>query len=104
MSDKKVLKFELELSDKLIENLVSQIVKKGGYKFINALSNSLKVISNDENMERVYTVKEASKLLNVSINTLRTHCLKGIIESTKDGKSYRISQSSLNEYHAKRSK
>ena len=50
---------------------------------------------------KAFTVKEAASFISISPRTVREHCKNGIITASKSGKSYLITQESLNKYLTK---
>ena len=83
------IKIEIELT----ESTILRIAEK-----VDAI-NSKKVKAKPENeLEKYYTVGDLSKLIKTSENTLRIHIRKKILNASKKGKNWIISQKSLNNY------
>ena len=49
--------------------------------------------------EKEYTVQEVAKLKRLDPTTVRRHIKNNILKASKCGKSYRITEESLNNYH-----
>ena len=49
-------------------------------------------------MEKLYTVKEVTEIMNVHRYTIYRHIDEGLLKATKVGKSYRIKESDLKYY------
>lgn len=51
-----------------------------------------------KNQEQKFTVREASRLLDIKEQSVRKHINKGILPAIKIGKSWRINESDLKNY------
>lgn len=88
MNDNKPITLTVSISPELLNPFLQEITK--------IFQNNLK-----ETKPEVYylSVKEAAKLANRSVDTIRRHINEGrLLASKKDGKSYQISNNNFENY------
>ena len=93
------IEIKAEFTDDIVTSLANLILEKGNQDLLNAITQKAIEIKKSE-IEIYYTIKETSKILKVSVSTLRkTLMAEDHIEYTRFGGGIRFSKKNITDYY-----
>jgi hypothetical protein len=82
----------------IIESLTEQDLKKLAEKLNPYIFTNTKKNIEEKNINKTYNVKEISKLTGKHFHTIISHIKLGLLKGNKVGKSFIVTEESLNRY------